>query len=117
MRLQSHIWVKAYIRRVYVEGCSALLIRRGETSAGAIFIKVNLLNGHSYIFSPAPGFLVQEDGDRQWYLEHGPEPLCDKDADDLLKEQISYDSDLWVIEVEDPEGRHFLADQFIEVSI
>ena len=43
MRLHSHMWVSAFIRQVNNGGASAMLTRRGEATAGAIYIKVALL--------------------------------------------------------------------------
>lgn len=117
MRLKSELWVQAYIRGVQNEGGGAMLVRRGETTAGAIYIRVNLLDGQSYIFSPAPSYLTENIDVRHWYLEHGPEPLPDRDVDQFLNTQISYDTDIWIIEVEDREGRHFLGDQLAEISV
>jgi hypothetical protein len=45
MRLKSAIWVAAYIRRCNLEGAFATLRRRGAEEAGAIFVKINRLDG------------------------------------------------------------------------
>ena len=45
MRLKSGIWVAAYLRRCNVEGAFAAVRRRGAEEAGAIFIKINRLDG------------------------------------------------------------------------
>jgi hypothetical protein len=36
------------------------------------------------------------------------------EADGLLARELKFDSDIWVIEVEDRLGRHFLGDAVIE---
>ena len=54
MRLKSGIWVAAYIRRCNGEGASAVVRRRGADEAGAIFIKLNRLDGTAEIYGPAP---------------------------------------------------------------
>ena len=111
MRLQSHIWVSAYLRRVQQEGASALLVRRGEASAGAIYIKISHLDGTAQLFCPA--LLLDESArnERAWASEFGNEPIEECQIDRFLSTQISYDADLWIIEVEDRQGRHFLEDQ------
>ena len=53
MRLKSELWVKAYIRRCRIEGADALLMRRGDADAGAIYIKVSRLDGTALLFGPA----------------------------------------------------------------
>ena len=54
MRLKSGIWVSAYLRRCQVEGAFAAIRRRGADEAGAIFIKLNRLDGTAELFTPAP---------------------------------------------------------------
>ena len=111
MRLQSHIWVSAYLRAVEQAGASVLLVRRGEASAGAIYIKISHLDGTGQLFCPA---LLLDDSardERAWASEFGNEPIEEHEIDSFLKTQTSYDADLWIIEVEDRQGRHFLEDQ------
>ena len=55
MRLRTEFWVKGYLRRCVVEGASAVVVRHGDDDAGAIFIKVNRLDGTCVVFGPAPG--------------------------------------------------------------
>jgi len=54
MRLKSAIWVAAYIRRCHIEGAFAAVRRRGAEEAGAIFVKLNRLDGTAELFGPAP---------------------------------------------------------------
>ena len=54
MRLKSAIWVAAYVRRCHIEGAFAAVRRRGAEEAGAIFIKLNRLDGTAELFGPAP---------------------------------------------------------------
>lgn len=111
MRLQSHIVVAGYIRHVESAGASAMLVRRGEASAGAIYIKVSQLDGTARLYSPAPFVGESQAGGRAWYCEFGDEAQGERDVDDFLTGQARVDEDIWVIEVEDREGRHFLGDQ------
>ena len=64
MRLKSEIWVKAYLRRCQHEGATAVLVRRGDTDAGAIYIKVSRLDGTAALFGPAPAGLEGAREDR-----------------------------------------------------
>ena len=54
MRLKSAIWVAAYVRRCHGDGAFAAVRRRGAEEAGAIFIKLNRLDGTAELFGPAP---------------------------------------------------------------
>src|SRR5947208_3335471 len=54
MRLKSAIWVAAYLRRCQTEGVFGAVRRRGAEEAGAVFVKVALLNGNAMLYAPAP---------------------------------------------------------------
>ena len=60
MRLKSAIWVSAYLRRCNIEGAFAAVRRRGAEEAGAIFIKLNRLDGTADLFAPAPQSVFDE---------------------------------------------------------
>jgi hypothetical protein len=109
MRLRSDFWVSAYIRRCAVEGAEALLRRRGAAEAGAIFIKLDRLDGRAALFGPAPQTETGERGiERLWTRMHREEWIDPLAAEERLSREISFDPDLWIIEVEDRQGRDFL---------
>jgi len=40
-RLKAEFWVKAHIRRCWVEDTIAVVVRRGDESAGTVLLKLN----------------------------------------------------------------------------
>jgi hypothetical protein len=110
MRLKSEIWVKAYIRRCHHEGAAAVLVRRGDADAGAIYIKVSRLDGTTFLFGPAPAGLEESRVERRWQPCLERQPAAEAEADAYLEHQISFDPDIWIVAVEDGAGRHFLDD-------
>lgn len=110
MRLKSGIWVSAYLRRCAVEGAQAVLRRRGAEEAGAIFVKIDRLDGTADLFGPAPqtAFDGAHPTDRAFSacLKTMPAPVAD--AESYLAKQLRYDPDIWIVEVEDRMGRNFL---------
>ena len=54
MRLKSAIWVAAYLRRCQTEGIFGAVRRRGAEEAGAVFVKVALLDGNATFTNTAP---------------------------------------------------------------
>lgn len=109
MRLKSAIWVAAYLRRCNGEGAVAALRRRGAEEAGAIFVKLNRLDGNAELFGPAPQSAFDEayPADRAFTrLAREPEP--DMKIEERIARQLRFDPDAWVVEVEDRAGRHFL---------
>lgn len=108
MRLRSDIWVGALIRRAEIEGAYAALRRRGAEQAGAIFIVVNNLEGRFSLYAPAPQMVFDEaaPSDRLFALV-----LADCESDELdarLEREISFDSDCWIVEIEDRQQRPFV---------
>jgi hypothetical protein len=109
MRLRSDIWVSAYIRRVNGAGGSAVLRRRGAAEAGAIVLRVDALDGRTALWGPAPQAVFDERAmDRRFVRLHDPAWLDPASTEARLGRELKFDSDLWVVEVEDREGRVFL---------
>jgi hypothetical protein len=115
MRLKSGLWVAAYIRRCNVEGLFAAVRRHGAEEAGAIFIKVNRLDGTADLYAPAPqsAFGEQRPSDRAFSAALKTMPAAEPQVEAYLDSQIRFDPDLWIIESEDRAGRHFL-DQIVK---
>jgi hypothetical protein len=109
MRLRAEIWVQGYLRICATQGIPAVLVKRGDADAGAIFIKLNRLDGTAELFQPAPAGLSGLEGDRRW-VRAAPAPMAEADADTLIRREREFDSDLWIVEVEDARGRHCLDD-------
>lgn len=117
MRLKAQIWIQAYIRRCGSEGASAVVARHGDDDAGAVFIKINRLDGTCLLFSPAPAGLDGLDSDRRWVACMSPDGVREQDADAYLGREREFDPDLWIIEVEDRRGRHFLEGWLAEAEV
>lgn len=111
MRLKSGIWVSAYLRRCHTEGAFAAVRRRGAEEAGAVLIKVNRLDGTGVLYGPAPqtAFDQAQPAARFFSVVLGREaPVADADIEARLTREIRFDPDVWIVEVEDRAGRHFL---------
>ena len=108
MRLRADFWVEAYLRRCAHEGAFAVLRRRGAPEAGAIFVKIDRLDGFSALFGPAPQSEVK-DGQEGLFARLHRDPWIDPaEAEQKLARQISFDPDVWIVETEDRQGRCFL---------
>jgi hypothetical protein len=108
-RLKSAIWVSAYVRRCQVEGAYAVVRRRGSEEAGAIIIEVDRLDGQIALFGPAPQSAFAEAApDRAFTPLHAAETIPPAEAEAILARELRFDSDLWIVTVEDRAGRHFL---------
>jgi hypothetical protein len=102
------MWVAAYVRRCHVEGAYAVITRRGSPEAGAVFVVLDRLDGSVTLFTQAPQALIPE-GDVRDRLFVAVDSIFDADAVKArLERERKFDPDLWVVEVEDRNGRHFL---------
>jgi hypothetical protein len=110
MRIKSEIWVRAYLRRCQSEGIPVVIVRRGDEAAGAIFICVDRLDGTVSLYGPAPAGLMDSDTERRWVKCFESRAVSTVEADRYLARQREFDPDLWIIEIEDRAGRHFLGD-------
>ncbi len=108
MRLKSEIWVSAYIRQRGAELVPAVVVRRGDRDAGAIYIKVNSLDGRALVLRPAAAGMDSAAAERAWSIALGGEQVEEAAADAYLARQAGFDADMWIIEVEDRDGRHGL---------
>ena len=109
MHLRAEIFVSAYLRRCTSEGAYALLRRRGAAEAGAIFVRVDRLDGTSTLYGPAPQTQLADAGiDRLWARLHKDETIDNISAEQRLKKEISFDPDIWIVDVDDRAGRCFL---------
>lgn len=102
-RLKTGFWTSALIRNAEQKGAFAAVIRKGDPDAGACLVKVRTLDGNAILYRPVRNMK----GERVWWLK-GPSP--DRDIDDYINRRIDDDPDIWVLEIEDRKGRHFLTE-------
>ncbi len=100
-RLNAGFWTSALIRQAQQGGAFAVVIRRGDPDAGACLVKVRTLDGQASLYRP----IRNMEGQRVW-LPKGPE--IETEIDLYINRRIDDDPDLWVLEIEDRQGRHFL---------
>lgn len=110
MRLKSAIWVAAYVRRCHIEGAFAVVRRRGAEEAGAIFVKISKLDGTAALYAPAPqsDFEEARPGDRRFVSVLPAVFAPESEVETRLAREMKFDPDVWIVEVEDRAGRHFL---------
>jgi hypothetical protein len=110
MRLKAALWVAAYVRRCQVEGVFAVVHRRGAEEAGAVFVRICRLDGTSDLFGPAPQSVsdTSRGADRSFTPCFAEQPAPDAAVDAYLAREVKFDSDVWIVEVEESAGRNFL---------
>ncbi len=107
-RLTASFWVAAYRKRLDLHGIPCFVAHHGDDTAGAVMVKLNTLDGQAQVFQRSFDLMT---GDRAWVpLVEGAEGDCDV----AIARQRSFDPDLWVLEVEDRQGRHLLGEDGLE---
>ena len=105
MLLNSDLWVGALIRRAQIEGANATVVRKGDARAGTVIVKAyNTADRTAHLYSEAFG----ADGERLWIQ---PVTGTESELDAYIERQRGYDPDLWVVEIEDRQGRHFIVEK------
>jgi hypothetical protein len=100
MRLKTEIFVSALVRRVFSAGGFAAVERKGADAAGAIFIRQRFRDGRENLYGPAPQSFFEEDEAMGRLFEKRLVLAEAADVDALLKRESSFDSDLWIVELE-----------------
>ncbi len=102
-RLKSEIRVAAQLRRAHAAGAFAVVARRGDPDAGSVAVKVYLGARKARLFVEAR----DENGNAIW-REPFDDAADETQIDAYLEKERRFDSDLWIVEIEDREGRAFL---------
>jgi hypothetical protein len=97
------------LRRCQAEGIFGAVRRRGAEEAGAVFVKVALLDGNAMLYAPAPQTVYDDSRPiERIFTPTSPQPVPEASVEDRLVKEIRFDPDAWIVETEDRAGRHFL---------
>jgi len=108
MELKTGLWAAALIRRAEVGGAYAAVVRKGDSDAGAVLVKVATRDGRARLYTPA----LDGEGERIWLdLSSGPLGVEEAAVDAYAQKRAASDPDLWIVEIEDRAGRHFLTEK------
>ena len=105
MLLPTDVWAGALIRRAEQAGAFAMVLRKGDARAGTVLVKViDRRDRSARLYAEA----FRGDGERVWMEPTRAETEGELDA--YVERQVGRDPDLWLIEIDDAEGRHFLTE-------
>lgn len=106
MAPSTEVWVSALIRRAQLAGAFAVVVRKGDARAGSVLVKVwNPRERQAQLYSAA----LDQEGEQVWI-----EPVdsgAEDDLDAYAERAARRDPDLWLVEIEDVQGRHFLTEK------
>lgn len=105
MQLSTDLWVAALFRRAELAGAYPTVIRKGDVRAGAVLVKVlNRPEGTARLYAEA----TRRDGERIWMRPAVAEQEAELDR--YAERAVRIDPDIWVVEIDDRHGRHFLTE-------
>lgn len=82
------------------------MLRKGDGKAGAVLVKVvHRRKGLARLFAEA----VRGDGERVW-MQPSLKAKTEAELDGYIARAVQIDPDLWIIEIDDAQGRHFLTE-------
>ena len=100
MRVTTDLWVSALLRRVFIAGGFAAVVKRGATEAGAVFVLSRGRLGEVALYGPAPqtSYDSAKPDERFFTLLGAGEDGSALDA--RLEREKKFDPDIWVVEIE-----------------
>lgn len=104
MRVQSHIWISAFLRAESAAGGYPAIIRKGAAEAGAIFIVHEHADGTVSVYAPAPQSGYDEASPQGRRFELVLERVARERSQDWLDRQSGFDPDCWIVGTERRDG-------------
>lgn len=111
--IKIRFWIDALLARAHAAGASGYIVHKGDEDAGSIIIKI-------ISFREIPRILIQSrnmDGDlifvdiSQTVLKGEIDcRMAEQLTDEYIEKRIKQDRDVWVVEIDDKQLRHFLTE-------
>ncbi|HXP12125.1 MAG TPA: DUF1491 family protein [Stellaceae bacterium] len=100
-RLKTNLVIQAAVRLCALRAVPIAVIKRGDDDAGTILLKLNRLDLGFSVLAQTRG----KNGESAWIRATGETLVDEQAADAYIARQLKRDPDLWVVEIEDREGR------------
>ncbi|MDP6953728.1 MAG: DUF1491 family protein [Alphaproteobacteria bacterium] len=101
-RLPTELWVQAHVRRCTVEAVPVYVLRKGDPHGGMLMLKLNQGNTGCRVLTQTRDV----DGALAWLAAMSDALVSEEEADSYIARAVDRDPDLWVVEVEHPQGWH-----------
>ncbi len=102
-RIKTEYWVQAHLRHCALATIPAFVVRRGDRERGMVLIKINTLDEGCKVLTQVRDL----DGKLGWLSALDGTLAPEAEADAYIARQVDRDPDLWVVEIEDREGRNW----------
>ncbi len=104
LKIKAGLWVQAQIRMCDINCIPIMVRKRGDPDSGAILLKLDQGKAGCAVLSQ----VRDVEGNLGWMYGGGGESITQIEAESYIRRQIGRDPDLWVVEIEDQQGRYEL---------
>lgn len=94
--LPTELWIKAHSARCSAQGTPLVVVRRGDAHRGLVIVKLHVIDAGFRVMTQTRNL----DGALVWSAALDGALAPEAEADAYIERQVSYDPDLWVIEIE-----------------
>jgi hypothetical protein len=105
-RLSSSVLVGALLRRAEAHGGFAVVLAKGDASAGSILVILAERGARMHLLER----LLQPDGRYQWQDTSALTVGSEEEIERTIERRRKYDPDLWVVELDIPSAERFAAE-------
>ena len=103
--LKSEIIINAGIRAAERNFTNAYVVKSGDRDAGAIFVKINTLDGKAKLFARSITYDFDNDKSKVSFEDlYFSKSMSVNEIDKRISKEIEIDRDCWVVEIEDKKG-------------
>lgn len=99
-RLKTKLWVDAHVRTCFAADMPTFVVNKGDAERGGVLLKVNRFAAGISLYEQSMDF----DGNKMWRHVGDYDVAAERDADAALAKKRQYDTDLWILEIEDARG-------------
>lgn len=101
-RIPTDLWVAAHVRQCAARNIPIYIARKGAPAAGTVMVKIILRDKTCKLLNQSR----DEEGNMAWMDVFDGATVDEKKAGEYIHRTTARDPDLWVIEVEDAEGKN-----------
>ena len=105
-RLTASVEAAALVRRATADGDFAAVLRKGDPDRGSLIIIVRTRGAYVATLERSLGM----DGAYHWERTGPGESESDEELAEFLKRRVSFDPDLWLIELDVAQAERFIAE-------
>ena len=106
--LKTDLIIQSAIILSSKDGVPIFIRKKGDSDAGTILIKIDLLNGYGKLLRRNLKYSSIKNHSYVEYSKlHEPETISIRKIEEKIAFEMQVDQDLWVVEIEDKRGKNY----------